>query len=92
MFPEDIVGGGERERGLALALTEKLANGDALLSAELLAQGCMRLVEAADDLRLDHPKAPVLLADYLDQCCKLSLLKPADEWTVHAESLRGNKA
>ena len=87
-----IVDGGERERGLALALTEKLANGDALLSAELLAQGCMRLVEAADDLRLDHPKAPVLLADYLDQCCKLSLLKPADEWTVHAESLRGNKA
>lgn len=87
-----ILDGGPRELELAIALTQRLRSDDAPLSAEQLSQGCTRLIDATDDLRLDHPKAPDLLADYLDRCCKLSLLSPADEWAASAIALRGGKA
>jgi len=86
-----IVDGGPRELELALQLTRRLSE-DTLLTGEQLAHGCTRLVEAAPDLRLDHPRAPDLLAEYLERCCSLTLLSPSEEWTSHAAALRGGKS
>lgn len=86
-----LVDGGPREHELAVQLTSRL-QADDLLTTEQLAQGCHRLVDAAPDLRLDHPRAPELLADYLERCCSLSLLSPEDEWRAMAKSLRSGGA
>ena len=43
-------------------------------------------------LQLDHPRAPSLLADYLERCCDLNQLQPADEWHATARSLRDPNA
>jgi len=86
-----VVDGGPRELELALTLTSRLAD-DALLTSAQLGRGCTRLVDAAPDLRLDHPRAPELLADYFERCCKLGLLTPQDEWHATASGLRAGKA
>ena len=39
-----------------------------------------------------RPKAPELLASYVDNCCDLALLEPADEWHTMATSLRAQQA
>ena len=85
-----IADGGPRELSLASTLTEKLCEegGGALLTPEQLAQGCTRLLEALPDLRLDHPKAPSLLADYIEHSCKSKLLPSLDEWTQTVAELR----
>jgi len=81
-----IVDGGPREFELALTLTKQLHE-DGLLTAEHLALGCTRLIEASADLQLDFPRAPERLADYLEQCVALGLLSTADEWKAPAAKL-----
>ena len=83
-----IVDGGARELELALGLAQRLSQ-EQLLTADQLGHGCMRLIDAAPDLRLDHPRAPELLADFLERCCKLSLFDKAEEWRGHALALKG---
>lgn len=83
-----IVDGGPREFELCLQLTTALSAAD-VLTGEQLALGCTRLVESAEDLQLDYPKAPELLAQYLERCCALKLLAPAEEWSATAATLRG---
>ena len=86
-----IVDGGPREFELALRLTSELCEAD-VLTTDQLSLGCTRLVEASPDLQLDYPRAPELLAQYLERCCTLKLLTPADEWIATAATLRGGKA
>ena len=83
-----IVDGGPREFELSLQFTKALCEAD-LLTGEQLALGCTRLAEAAEDLQLDYPKAPELLAQYLERCCALKLLAPTDDWHATAAALRG---
>ena len=85
-----IADGGPRELGLATALTSTLcaSSGEALLTADQLAHGCSRLLEALPDMRLDHPRAPELLGDYLDACVAARLLPNDVEWKASAAQLR----
>ena len=91
LVSSSIVDGGPRELGLAVHLTSKLGETQ-LLNGEQLSHGCTRLLEALPDLQLDHPRAPSLLADYLERCCDLNQLQPADEWHATARSLRDPNA
>ena len=60
------------------------------LTAEQLGSGCTRLVESIADLQLDYPRAPELLAQYLERCCTLQLLPQHEraEWQATAARLR----
>mgnify|MGYP002834929328 CR=1 FL=1 len=84
-----IVDGGPREFELCLSLTRKLTEID-VLTAEQLGLGCTRLVESIADLQLDYPRAPELLAQYLERCCTLQLLPQHEraEWQATAARLR----
>ena len=70
-----------------MALTDRLGDLQ-LLTTEQLAQGCTRLVDSLPDLCLDHPRAPTLLADYLEHCCHVDQLTPAAEWRAEVSRLR----
>jgi len=86
-----IVDGGPREFELCLQLTRELADVD-VLTPEQVSLGCTRLVESVADLQLDYPRAPELLAQYLDRIVELRLLTPADEWRDAAARLRKGEA
>ena len=86
-----IVDGGPREFELSMQLTKALCDVD-VLTPEQLALGCTRLVEASADLKLDYPRAPEMLAQYLERCCSLKLLEPQEEWHAEAAKLRNGKA
>ena len=62
-----------------------------LLTAEQLAVGCTRLIESIADLQLDYPRAPGLLAKYLQRCCDLQLLTPDGGWRDAAARLRDDE-
>lgn len=79
--------GGEREQALARLLIEKLA-ADELLTPDQLAQGCSRLLESIADLTLDNPRAPELLADFIEHSVHVAQLQPADSWMASSEKLR----
>ena len=79
--------GGAREHELARALTARACKED-VLSAEQLALGCHRAVEAEPDLRLDNPRAPELIADFIESAAAQGLLPDAENWTAVVGSLR----
>ena len=82
-----IVDGGPRELTLAVQLSARLSD-KGLLHAEQLALGCSRLLEALPDMQLDRPRAPEVLADFLDQCCEGGHLQPRETWHTTATRLR----
>jgi len=57
---------GPREREGALELLRRLRT-EQVVSQEQLSLGCQRAVEAADDLKLDNPHAPEIIAEMVQQ-------------------------
>ena len=79
---------GSRELERASDLVDKLC-AEQLLTPEQLSQGCARLVDAVDDLRLDNPKAPELLSQFFVRACAKGHLRPEAEWRATAAKLSG---
>eukprot|EP00962_Isochrysis_galbana_P025346 scaffold7797_cov129-Isochrysis_galbana.AAC.2 len=48
-------------------LSPRLAPSAQVVSQEQLSLGCQRAVEAADDLKLDNPHAPEIIAEMVQQ-------------------------
>jgi len=78
---------GAREQQLALQLTKRLVESEAL-SPEQLSLGCQRIVAAEPDLRLDNPHAPSVIADFLEACCAECGLPEPEGWQLTAQRIR----
>mmetsp|Transcript_27721 Transcript_27721/g.81528 ORF Transcript_27721/g.81528 Transcript_27721/m.81528 type:complete len:88 (-) Transcript_27721:220-483(-) len=55
-----------REQELAVGLVQRMVT-EEVLSPEQLCLGRQRAAEGAEDLRLDNPRAPELIADFLER-------------------------
>ena len=89
---EACVGSPAPPLGLALDPRDpcSAANYEAARAPRTASPGRLNLLTA--DLRLDHPHAPSLLADYFERCCALGQLARPVEWRATAEALRADAA
>jgi len=81
---------GEREQELANALRKRLCM-ESVISREQLALGCQRAIDASADLALDNPKAPLIVAAFVEEALADGHLDPTDGWQEAAHALREQK-
>ena len=62
-----------------------------VISREQLALGCQRAIDASADLALDNPKAPLIVAAFVEEALADGHLDPTDGWQEAAHALREQK-